>query len=358
MENEDQKSAGNWFGNLDLGYKYGIVLGSLIFLTFVLGFSKLLYNTQREKKLMKESVVAASPAKEELHNLNRREEEEGDLFGIRALENGFYGGVAQSRPATPISGGSSNLTLVAPRSAHVSRRSSSDTGHLKPGHNNTNIGLAVAAPGRDNVDMHLIVPPSPTHTRFREETRSPSPTGSTNSQASSSAPSGFNVKTHSNQPVSPRVQLKSPAPIASNPYTTPYNTRSPGMESDPSSPRLQLSPSSPPRNAGAERTFVAWNPNNAQAPTIPRVVIDSSQDDSQYTGKASGLEDSTRGYAPYTGGNNYSEATTRPNASSLVRSGSDRQGNNRASNASFAEFYDSYYDNRLSTMKEENVGRI
>lgn len=73
---------------------------------------------------------------------------------------------------------------------------------------------------------------------------------------------------------------------------------------------------------------------------------------------ASGLEDSTRGYAPYPGSNNYSEATTRPNASSLVRSGSDRQGNNRASNASFAEFYDSYYDNRLSTMKEENVGRI
>jgi hypothetical protein len=39
-------------------------------------------------------------------NLNMREKDEGDLFGIRAIEAGFFGGVAQSRPtsvnATPI----------------------------------------------------------------------------------------------------------------------------------------------------------------------------------------------------------------------------------------------------------------
>lgn len=37
---------------------------------------------------------------EETQNLNQMAEGEGDLFGIRALEKGFYGGVAQSRPAT------------------------------------------------------------------------------------------------------------------------------------------------------------------------------------------------------------------------------------------------------------------
>lgn len=40
---------------------------------------------------------------EETQNLNQMVEDEGGLFGIRALEKGFYGGVAQSRPGTPAS---------------------------------------------------------------------------------------------------------------------------------------------------------------------------------------------------------------------------------------------------------------
>jgi hypothetical protein len=33
--------------------------------------------------------------------INRRELDEGDLFGVRALEGGYFGGVAQSRPSSP-----------------------------------------------------------------------------------------------------------------------------------------------------------------------------------------------------------------------------------------------------------------
>jgi hypothetical protein len=35
--------------------------------------------------------------------INRRELDEGDLFGVRALEGGYFGGVAQSRPSSPSS---------------------------------------------------------------------------------------------------------------------------------------------------------------------------------------------------------------------------------------------------------------
>jgi hypothetical protein len=45
--------------------------------------------------------------------LTKREEDEGDLFGIRALEKGYTGGVAQSRPTTPtITSGSTTLLSI------------------------------------------------------------------------------------------------------------------------------------------------------------------------------------------------------------------------------------------------------
>lgn len=43
------------------------------------------------------------PKREDTQSLNQVAEDEGGLFGIRALEKGFYGGVAQSRPGTPAS---------------------------------------------------------------------------------------------------------------------------------------------------------------------------------------------------------------------------------------------------------------
>lgn len=51
--------------------------------------------------------------------LNARELDEGDLFGIRAIQSGYFGGVAQSRPVSPVGGhspeGSTSNTLLGSR---------------------------------------------------------------------------------------------------------------------------------------------------------------------------------------------------------------------------------------------------
>jgi hypothetical protein len=51
--------------------------------------------------------------------LNARELDEGDLFGIRAIQSGYYGGVAQSRPVSPVGShspeGSMSNTLLGSR---------------------------------------------------------------------------------------------------------------------------------------------------------------------------------------------------------------------------------------------------
>lgn len=69
---------------------------------------------------MQEAEDLQSREKEEKQNLNQMAEEEGDLFGIRALEKGFYGGVAQSRPVTPVS----SRSLVPPSLALLPDRQS------------------------------------------------------------------------------------------------------------------------------------------------------------------------------------------------------------------------------------------
>ncbi|KAL9612678.1 MAG: hypothetical protein Q9167_002760, partial [Letrouitia subvulpina] len=66
------------------------------------------------KKHIKRANLEASGAREERVELNKREPDEGDLFGIRAIQSGYYGGVAQSRPSSShgsIEGSSSNTLL-------------------------------------------------------------------------------------------------------------------------------------------------------------------------------------------------------------------------------------------------------
>ncbi|MCJ1428092.1 hypothetical protein MMC29_006000 [Sticta canariensis] len=90
-----------WFGSLQLAYKYAIVLGSLIVLVFVAGSIKILYNRRRlQKHIRLAAELEASGAQEERVELNARELDEGDLFGVRAIQSGYYGGVAQSRPVS------------------------------------------------------------------------------------------------------------------------------------------------------------------------------------------------------------------------------------------------------------------
>ncbi|KAF2657247.1 hypothetical protein K491DRAFT_703574 [Lophiostoma macrostomum CBS 122681] len=90
---------GNWFGNLQLAYKYTIVFVSLLVLTIAAGLAKVLYNRRKMKQYKKEESVEVG-ARDDQVELNQREKDEGDLFGVRAIEAGFYAGIPQSRPTS------------------------------------------------------------------------------------------------------------------------------------------------------------------------------------------------------------------------------------------------------------------
>jgi hypothetical protein len=127
---------------------------------------------------VKKEELEAGP-KEDTVELNQREKDEGDLFGIRAIEAGFYAGVAQSRPTSragsvvghptmstsTLVGGSVNSPLMKGHSANTSvlslnlgqndsRRNSPPTSKLRPSE-------AELTGKHGAVDMSLQVPPSP-----------------------------------------------------------------------------------------------------------------------------------------------------------------------------------------------------
>ncbi|PMD63830.1 uncharacterized protein K444DRAFT_499485, partial [Hyaloscypha bicolor E] len=59
-----------------------------------------IFGLEKNTKIAEMEAAMKSTDKEKLV---RREKKlgEGDLFGVRALEHGYFGGVAQSRPSSP-----------------------------------------------------------------------------------------------------------------------------------------------------------------------------------------------------------------------------------------------------------------
>lgn len=105
----------DWFGELNLGAKYGIGLACLIVMVVAFALFKLYMQKRRTKKIIFAQLAKAADEEGRIENtaLTKREEDEGDLFGIRALEKGYTGGVAQSRPTTPtITSGSTTLLSI------------------------------------------------------------------------------------------------------------------------------------------------------------------------------------------------------------------------------------------------------
>ncbi|KAL8767169.1 MAG: hypothetical protein Q9209_006260 [Squamulea sp. 1 TL-2023] len=112
-----------WFGSLQLAYKYAWSNQSLLRQATVrasLHFALAPHansNVSVNKFVQKANLEAAGlPDEQERVELNKREPDEGDLFGIRAIQSGFFGGVAQSRPSsiaesTSPEGSSSNTLL-------------------------------------------------------------------------------------------------------------------------------------------------------------------------------------------------------------------------------------------------------
>jgi hypothetical protein len=144
------------------------------------------YNALRLKAHVKKDELESGP-KEDTVELNHREKDEGDLFGIRAIEAGFYAGVAQSRPvsragsvighpatmsSSTLVGGGVNSPLMKGQStnasvlslnlgqgdANSSQRTSHPLSKLRPSE-------AELTGKHGAVDMSLQVPPSPGHPR-------------------------------------------------------------------------------------------------------------------------------------------------------------------------------------------------
>jgi hypothetical protein len=92
----------NWFGSMDLAWKYAFIFGGALVLTFIAGFIKVFINSRNLAKHMKKQDEEAAQRANLPEDITEkmRIKDEGDLFGIRAIEAGFYGGVAQSTPVS------------------------------------------------------------------------------------------------------------------------------------------------------------------------------------------------------------------------------------------------------------------
>ncbi|KAF2751116.1 hypothetical protein M011DRAFT_101905 [Sporormia fimetaria CBS 119925] len=249
----------NWFGNLDLAYKYTIVFVSLLVLTILAGLCKVLYNRRRLKKHVAEAKLETGQ-KEDQMELNAREKDEGDLFGIRAIEAGYFAGIHQSRPTSragsiagsfaesrgtsTLLGGASlalkdhtrsyNSSVTTLPLAHTIDRDSSGTNSPPRRKAPPTIRLAPSQAelsGRTNhsaaVDMNLMVPPSPVLARGRgSPTFGGSDDGSDDGRASprSLSPRSANFTAGHYAPVAP--QLPMPQGLQVNVHTPEDTTKS------------------------------------------------------------------------------------------------------------------------------------
>ncbi|KAA8907455.1 hypothetical protein FN846DRAFT_918868 [Sphaerosporella brunnea] len=97
-------AAGKWFGSRNVFLTYGVTLGVLFVLVLTFAVAKLWLRKRREALITAQLLAKAAEEEEALvqQGITRVERVEGeaDLFGIRALERGFTGGVPQARPST------------------------------------------------------------------------------------------------------------------------------------------------------------------------------------------------------------------------------------------------------------------
>lgn len=197
--------------------------------------------------------------------MNQRQEDEGDLFGIRALEKGFYGGVPQSRPVTPVSITSS--TIPPPRCAHVPNGQASEVGYLKPRHFATS-----TCSGRNG--MPFVFPVVPTAIHQNNRSRSPSPTDSSHSQwsiplgASARSSPVFGLQFPSHRPhsqVTPHSSEITPLELGTT--IQPWCTQSPYI----------------PRNVYTEAAYKNQNHPTKATPSswipLPRVIVEEYEDE-------------------------------------------------------------------------------
>ncbi|KAA8617747.1 hypothetical protein PtrSN002B_008003 [Pyrenophora tritici-repentis] len=251
----------NWFGDLQLAYKYIVVFLSLLVLTILGGFVKVLYNRQKLKKA-KKAELEAGP-REDTVELNQREKDEGDLFGIRAIEAGFYAGVAQSRPTSragsvigdhpamstsTLVGGSVNSPLMKGQSTNnsvlsLNLHATREPSRLRPSDAELN--------GRH--DLSLQPPPSSGQSRG-----SSSPTfGGSDSDSEGFATPRSMSPSETYQHYAPASSKDTPDALTVSYYTSDGNSHQSQSASYSTSPGQSATPPSP------------YSPPTARLPTIP-----------------------------------------------------------------------------------------
>ncbi|KAF2845520.1 hypothetical protein T440DRAFT_522540 [Plenodomus tracheiphilus IPT5] len=279
--------AENWFGNLQLAYKYIIVFLGLLVLVIIAGGIKVLFDRNKLKKA-KAAELEAGP-KEDTVELNQREKDEGDLFGIRAIEAGFYAGVAQSRPTSRAGSimsvnhpGMSTSTLVggnvsSPLMKGQTNNNSVVSLHLG-GHDGNSVQRA-PSPGtklrpsdaelngrrhHGAVDMSLQVPPSPGHAPQNQSRGPQSPTfGGSDSESD-----GFTSPRSLSPSADVNPQHYTPAPTIPMPDAL-RGTYHPGDDSNVKSQAASFNNSPGP----SPTPSASRNPPTARLPTIPTSAL-------------------------------------------------------------------------------------
>ncbi|GME35093.1 hypothetical protein GTA08_BOTSDO00611 [Neofusicoccum parvum] len=261
-----------WFGSLGLVWKFFLVFALLIVLTFVAGGLKVLYN---RRQLKKHIALKGKSNREETDQLalNDRQKDEGDLFGIRALEAGYYGGVAQSRPSspTPSSMGSSRHPSVSTNTLIGSAASSTpklispatSVTHL-PHSRNTSAGVASpktpASPPRRNPPSMLRLEPSEAELNGRKNHGAV--------QITVERPSSPVEPRSPESPMTPKSQRSPRSPVHSEGLKSPAITVSAASDYDaPLSPEILrpsvYKPNAPQLPVVESVSRISWRPEGA-----------------------------------------------------------------------------------------------
>lgn len=115
----------------------------------------------RIRRILAEEAAKAADEEYKIDQvaLNQREEDEGDLFGIRALEKGFYGGVAQSQQTTPAASIKTLSVAHIPYGNTSRQQSMLSVATTTVG--GTSRGTSPNRAQDRTVDMTQVMPPSP-----------------------------------------------------------------------------------------------------------------------------------------------------------------------------------------------------
>ena len=192
--------------------------------------------------------------------LNQREKDEGDLFGIRAIEAGFYAGVAQSRPTSRAG------SVVGHPAMSSSTLVGGVNSPLMKGHSNNNSVLSLnlgQTPSKlrpseaeltgkhGAVDMSLQVPPSPGLPRGQSPSFGGTDSGSSTPRSMSPRSADFN-----HQHYAPAPQIAMPDALEVTYHNGQGNAKSQAASFN-STPGHSPTPPSP------------GNPPVARLPTLP-----------------------------------------------------------------------------------------